>query len=45
MLWGIAGGSPETALGEKLYYATLILAGGYFVVAVIAIILSFVCAK
>ena len=42
MLWGIASGSPETAFGEALYTVTLIMAGVYFVIAIVAVILSFV---
>ena len=45
MLWGIVPGSPETALGEVLYDATLIMGGIYFVVAAVAAILSLVFRK
>ena len=45
LLWGIAGGSPETAFGEILFDATLMMAGIYFIVAIIAVILSFVFRK
>ena len=41
-LWGIVPGSPETALGEVLYDATLVMGGIYFVVAAVAVILSLV---
>ena len=44
-LWGIVPGSPETALGEVLYDATLIMGEIYFVVAAVAVILSFVFRK
>ena len=44
-LWGIVPGSPETALGEVLYDATLIMGGIYFVVAAVAAILSLVFRK
>ena len=44
-LWGIVPGSPETALGEVLYDATLIMGGIYFVVAAVAVILSLVFRK
>ena len=44
-LWGIVQGSPETALGEVLYDATLIMGGIYFVVAAVAAILSLVFRK
>ena len=45
MLWGIVPGSPETALGEVLYEATLMMAGIFFVVAPVAVILSLVLRK
>ena len=45
LLWGIASSSPETAFGEKLYYVTLTMAGIYFIIAIAAIILSFVLRK
>ena len=45
VLWGIVPGSPETALGEVLYDATLIMGGIYFVVAAVAAILSLVFRK
>ena len=45
MLWGIASNSPETALGEVLYDATLMLGGIYFIVAIAAVILSFIFRK
>ena len=45
MLWGIASGSPESALGEALYNATLFMAGTYFVVAIVAVIGSFILRK
>ena len=44
-LWGIVPGSPETALGEVLYDATLVMGGIYFVVAAVAVILSLVFRK
>ena len=44
-LWGIVPGSPETALGEALYDATLIMSGVFFVVAAIAVILSLIFRK
>ena len=44
-LWGIVPGSPETALGEVLYDATLIMGGIYFVVAAVAAILSLIFRK
>ena len=45
MLWGIVPGSPETALGETLYDTTLMMGGIYFIVAIAAVILSFVFRK
>ena len=45
MLWGIVPGSPETALGETLYDTTLMMGGIYFIVAIAAVIFSFVFRK
>lgn len=45
MLWGIVPGSPETNFGEVLYNITLTMAGIYFIIAIIAVILSFVLRK
>ena len=45
MLWGIAGSSPKSALGEVLYDATLMMGEIYFIVAIAAVILSFVFRK
>ena len=45
MLWGIVPGSPETALGETLYDTTLMMGSIYFIVAIAAVILSFVLRK
>ena len=45
MLWGITSNSPETAFGEVLYDATLMMGGVYFIVAAAAVILSFVFRK
>lgn len=45
MLWGIVSNSLETALGRALYDATLLLGGVYFIVAIAAVILSFVFRK
>ena len=44
-LWGIVPGSPETALGEVLYDATLTMGGIFFVIAAVAAILSLVFRK
>ena len=45
VLWGIVAYSPETAFGEILYEATLMLGQVYFIVAAAAVILSFVFRK
>lgn len=45
MLWGLASDSPETAFGEVLYDMTLTLAGIYFIIAIIAVIGSFIFRK
>ena len=45
MLWGIVAYSPETALGEMLYDATLMLGGIYYIVAIAAVVLSFIFRK
>ena len=45
MLWGIVAYSPETAFGEILYDATLMLGGIYFIVAIAAVVLSFIFRK
>ncbi len=45
MLWGITGSDAETAFGKVLYDATLTLGGIYFIVAIAAVILSFVFRK
>lgn len=45
MLWGIVGNTPETAFGDVLYEATLMLAGVYFIVAIIATVGSFILRK
>ena len=45
MLWGIVPGSPETSVGEVLYDVTLKMGGVYFVIAGVAVILSFVLRK
>jgi hypothetical protein len=45
MLWGIAANHPETALGEMLYDATLMMGGVYFIVAAAAVIMSFILRK
>ena len=45
MLWGLASSSPETAFGEALYDTTLTLAGIYFIIAIVAVIGSFIFRK
>lgn len=45
MFWGIAGGSLETAFGEVLYNVTLIMGASYFIVAIAAVIASFILRK
>ena len=42
MLWGIVPYTPKTAFGEILYDATLMLGGFYFIIALAAVILSFI---
>lgn len=44
-LWGIAASHPETAFGEVLYDATLMMGGLYFIVAAAAVIMSFILRK
>ena len=45
MLWGITLNSPETAFGEVLYDATLMMGSTYFIVAVVAAIASLILRK
>ena len=45
MFWGILLGQPKTAFGKMLYDATLLMGEWYFVIAIIAIIMSFVLRK
>ena len=45
ILWGIVPGNPESAFGKILYEATLTIGSFYFVVAIAAVILSFVFRK
>ena len=42
---GITSGSSETALGKILCDVTLVMAGYYFIIAIAAMILSFVFRK
>lgn len=45
MLWGIVPRDTKTALGEKLYDITLSMGAIYFIIAILAVILSFVLRK
>ena len=45
MLWGIAGDSPESAFGNVLYDITLVMAGIFFIIAIVAIIGTFILRK
>ena len=45
MLWGIVESGAETTFGQMLNDVTLIMAGIYFIVAIVAVILSFVFRK
>lgn len=45
LLWGIAANSPETAVGEVLYSATLTLGSFYFIIAIGAVIASLILRK
>ena len=45
MLWGIVEYVPETAFGNVLYDVTLIMAGIYFIIAFVAVILTFILRK
>ena len=45
MFLGILLGQPKTAFGKMLYDATLLMGEWYFVIAIIAIIMSFVLRK
>ena len=45
MLWGIVPGNPKTNFGNILYDVTLMLGGGYFVVAIAATIASLILRK
>lgn len=45
MLWGLTSNTPETALGELLYNATLTMGGVYFIVAIIAVLTSLILRK
>lgn len=45
MLLGIVSGDAETAFGEALIDATLVMGGVYFIVAIVAVIMSFILRK
>ena len=45
LLWGIASNSPKTALGEVVYNATLTMGSIYFVIAIVAVIVSLILRK
>ena len=45
VLWGIAGGSPETEFGNLVYDVTLSLAAFNFIVAIVAVIATFILRK
>lgn len=45
LLWGIAANSPETALGEAVYDATLVMGSIYFIIAIAAVIVSLILRK
>lgn len=45
MLWGIAANSPKTALGNVIYDVTITMGGIFFIIAIIAVIMSFVFRK
>ena len=44
-LWGIVPVEPKTALGQTLCNATLMMGGIYFIIAIAAVVLSFVFRK
>ena len=45
VLWGIVPVTPKTALGQTLYDVTLMMGGIYFIIAIAAVVLSFVFRK
>jgi hypothetical protein len=45
MLWGIASSGPENTFAQVLYDVTLTMGGLYFIVAFVAVILSFILRK
>lgn len=44
-LWGIVSGGADTAIGKLLCDVTLMMSGTYFIVALIAVILSLIFRK
>lgn len=42
MLWGLAAGGAESVIGEVISEVTYWMAGTYFIVALVAVVLSFV---
>ena len=45
MLWGIMPSSPKTPLAKTLYNTTLTMGSAYFIIAIAAVILSFIFRK
>ena len=45
MLWGIMPSSPKTPLAKTLYNTTLTMGSTYFIIAIAAVILSFIFRK
>lgn len=45
MLWGIVSGSPDSAFGQTIYDATLIMGSTFYVVAAVAAITSLILRK
>ena len=45
LFWGITGSSADTALGEMLYNATLVMAGLIWAISIVATLGSFILRK
>ena len=45
LLWGIVSNSSKTALGEVVYTVTLMMGSIYFVIAIVAVIVSLILRK
>ena len=45
LLWGIVSNSSKTALGEVVYNVTLMMGSIYFVIAIVAVIVSLILRK